>query len=79
MHGFALNVDPDLSYFDHIIACGMPEVAATSVSKELGRHVSVDDAISAFVPRFSETFGLDVAWSDPTSVASDVVDTPLPG
>ena len=78
-HGFALNVDPDLSYFDHIIACGMPEVAATSVSKELGRHVSVDDAISAFVPRFSETFGLDVAWSDPTSVASDVVDTPLPG
>ncbi|MDP6454186.1 MAG: lipoyl(octanoyl) transferase LipB [SAR202 cluster bacterium] len=78
-HGFALNVDPDLSYLDHIIACGMPEVAATSVSKELGHRVSVDDVISAFVPRFSETFGLDVAWNAPTSITSGVVDTPLPG
>ena len=60
-HGFALNVDPDLSYFDHIIACGMPAASATSISRELGRHVSVDDAVSALIPHFAEMFGLELA------------------
>jgi len=60
-HGFALNVDPDLSYFDHIIACGMPAASATSISMELGRHVSVNDAVSTFIPHFAEMFGMDVS------------------
>ena len=60
-HGFALNVDPDLSYFDHIIACGMPDASTTSISRELGRHVSVDDAISALLPCFAESIGLELA------------------
>ena len=39
-HGFALNVTTDLSYFDHIVPCGMPAVTMTSVARELGsaRH-----------------------------------------
>jgi lipoate-protein ligase B len=76
-HGFALNVDPDMSYFDHIIACGMPDASATSVAQELGRCVSVADAISALVPRFAEMFGMGVSRindlsappkSDPTNL-----------
>ena len=77
-HGFALNVDPDLTYFDHIIACGMPDVATTSMSRELGHHVSVDDAIAAFMPHFGRMFGFELSQVEPTSVQSTLIDTPLP-
>ena len=40
MHGFALNVDPDLSYFDRIIPCGIADAQVTSMSRELGREVT---------------------------------------
>ncbi len=39
-HGFALNVDPDLSFFDHIVPCGDPDAPVTSMVAELGRPVS---------------------------------------
>ena len=41
MHGFALNVDPDLRSFDRIIPCGLTGVGVTSMTAELGRHVTV--------------------------------------
>jgi len=41
MHGFALNVCPDLSKFDSIIPCGMPEAETTSMAKELNRTISI--------------------------------------
>jgi len=41
MHGFALNVNPDLSYFDRIVPCGIADAEVTSVSKELGREFSI--------------------------------------
>ena len=43
MHGFALNVDPDLSYFDRIVPCGIADAEVTSVSKELGREISISE------------------------------------
>jgi lipoyl(octanoyl) transferase len=45
MHGFALNCNPDLSYFDRIVPCGMPEVTMTSLTAELGRPVTVAEVI----------------------------------
>ena len=41
MHRFALNVNPDLSYFDRIVPCGIADAEVTSVSKELGREISI--------------------------------------
>jgi lipoyl(octanoyl) transferase len=38
LHGFALNCDTDLSWFDGIIACGLPDHGVTSLSRLLGRH-----------------------------------------
>ncbi len=62
-HGFALNVCPDLSYFDHIVPCGMPDRRATSLSVELGRTVSVSDVAAVAVERFGAVFGLRMEQS----------------
>ena len=45
MHGFALNVEPDLSHFEAIIPCGIQDAAVTSLAVELGRSISVDDVL----------------------------------
>lgn len=57
MHGFALNVDPDLSWFGRINPCGITDRPVTSLSELLGRHVSLEEAVEAVVPRFAEVFG----------------------
>lgn len=43
MHGFALNVNPDLSYFDRIIPCGISDAEVTSMAKELNREISIPE------------------------------------
>jgi lipoyl(octanoyl) transferase len=45
MHGFALNCDPDLSWFSRIVPCGIPDADVTSLSAELGRDVTVGEAL----------------------------------
>jgi lipoic acid synthetase len=49
-HGFALNVDPDLGYFDHIVPCGIPDRAVTSMSELVGRRVSIEEVVEVLVP-----------------------------
>jgi lipoyl(octanoyl) transferase len=45
MHGFALNVEPDLSAFEAIIPCGIEDAAVTSLAIELSRTISVDEVL----------------------------------
>jgi lipoyl(octanoyl) transferase len=45
LHGFALNCDPDLSFFDTFVPCGIADAGVTSLSRELGRDVTVDEVI----------------------------------
>jgi lipoyl(octanoyl) transferase len=45
MHGFALNVDPDMTAFDRISACGFTDTGVTSISKELGSKISVAEVL----------------------------------
>ena len=45
MHGFALNVNPDLSAFSRIVPCGLPDAEVTSLSAELGRTITVQEVI----------------------------------
>lgn len=51
MHGFALNVDPDLSYFGQIIPCGMPEAETTSMARELQREITISQ-VTPILERF---------------------------
>ncbi len=45
MHGFALNVNPDLTAYDKIIPCGYSDTGVTSMAKELDRNVSIEEVI----------------------------------
>ena len=45
MHGFALNCDADLSWADNIVACGIDDAGVSSISREAGRLVTVQDAL----------------------------------
>ena len=45
MHGFALNADPDLTAYDRIVPCGISDATVTSLSRELGRGVTVDEVL----------------------------------
>ncbi|XP_060091340.1 putative lipoyltransferase 2, mitochondrial [Heteronotia binoei] len=55
-HGLALNCCTDLSWFDHIVPCGLEGTGVTSLSQELGRHVSVEEATGPFLDAFQEEF-----------------------
>ena len=63
-HGVALNVDTDLSYFDHIVQCGDPNARATSISVELRRAVSVADVVSPLAEELAAAFGWRLTWED---------------
>ena len=45
MHGFALNVNPDLTAYTKIIPCGIADAKVTSLSAELGRNINIDEVI----------------------------------
>ena len=76
MHGFALNVCPDLSYFDHIIPCGMPGARVTSMARELGSNVAVSDVLPVLARVFGRKFGLAIEWSSLDATESAGAPTP---
>ncbi len=57
MHGFALNVNTDLSYFGHINPCGFVDKGVTSMEKELGAKVDMDKLKEVLKNEFIKVFG----------------------
>jgi lipoate-protein ligase B len=57
MHGFALNVNTDLGYFDRIIPCGIFHKGVTSMRQLLGRDVPLDDVSDRLTAHFGSVFG----------------------
>ena len=64
MHGFALNCDVDLSWYDRFVPCGIADAGVTSLSAELGRDVTVAEAVPVVEGHLRELLG----WApyDPT-------------
>ncbi|TVR87396.1 MAG: lipoyl(octanoyl) transferase LipB [Saprospirales bacterium] len=61
MHGFALNVNTDLNFFNHIVPCGIqePDKEVTSMNQELGGEVDMDSVKQILKEKFSAEFGFD--------------------
>ena len=74
MHGFALNCDVDLGWYDRFVPCGIADAGVTSLSQELGRDVTVADALPS-VERHLATY---LAWG-PYTATPDYEPRPEPG
>jgi lipoyl(octanoyl) transferase len=66
-HGFALNVNTDLSYFQMIVPCGITDKGVTSLSRLLGREIELPDVARIVASQFAQVFGREVAVPDSVS------------
>lgn len=60
IHGFALNVNTDLNYFNYIVPCGITDKSVTSLQKELGRVVDEREVKNKLIYEFGQVFGADI-------------------
>jgi len=60
IHGFALNVNTDMSYFDNIVPCGIKDKKVTSIENELGKRVDEEEVKLLLKKAFSEVFETEV-------------------
>ena len=63
-HGFALNVDPDMSYFGGIVPCGIPALEVTSMARESGKQIDITDVRALLVEALGRHLGLTMRWAD---------------
>jgi lipoyl(octanoyl) transferase len=63
-HGFALNVNTDLTYFKMIVPCGITDKGVTSLSRIVGRQIELSHTASVAAAQFAEVFGRQVIFSD---------------
>lgn len=62
MHGFALNVNTDLSYFGHIVPCGISDKAVTSLAAELGYEVPIAEVANRVQHHLAELFDMELIF-----------------
>jgi lipoyl(octanoyl) transferase len=67
-HGFALNVNTDLGFFNLIVPCGITAKPVTSMQKELGREIALDDVAQSVSRNFGSVFGSQMLWIDTIDV-----------
>ena len=63
-HGFALNVNTDLEYFQFIVPCGITGKLVTSLEHETGAQMNLDDVARSAAGHFAQVFASDVQWVD---------------
>lgn len=60
MHGFALNVNTDLSYFNHIVPCGISDKKVTSLSELTGKRIDTDEVKALILQHFADIFDTEI-------------------
>lgn len=60
MHGFALNVNTDLNYFNHIIPCGIQNKKVTSIKEELGKETDIEEVKIKLKKNFEKVFNVSI-------------------
>ena len=60
LHGFALNVNTELGYFNLIQPCGMEAQIMTSMKSLLNKDITLKEVIEKLIPQFSEVFGVEM-------------------
>lgn len=60
MHGFAFNVNTDLNYFNYIVPCGITDKTVTSLSKELGREMDMEEVKRILLQELAEVFQFEL-------------------
>ena len=63
-HGFALNVDPDLSHFQNIVPCGIQAHGVTSIAELLARSVAIQETVPLLCRAFSRVFRVEITLPD---------------
>ena len=58
MHGLSLNCNIDLTWFDHIVPCGIRSKGVTSLSRELKRNITVQAVVPVFLRAFAKEFDI---------------------
>ena len=59
MHGIGFNINTDLTYFNHIIPCGIEDKSVTSLQKELGRPIDIEEVSSILKEKLASLFGFN--------------------
>ena len=60
MHGFAFNVNTDLNYFNYIVPCGITDKTVTSLSKELGREMDMNEVKQILLQELADVFQFEI-------------------
>lgn len=60
MHGFAFNVNTNLEYFNYIVPCGIPDKAVTSLQKELGHEIDIEEVEKKLKRNLENTFQMEL-------------------
>lgn len=77
-HGFALNVNTDLSYFNLIVPCGITAKPVTSMAKELGREVDLAEVAESVSRNFGSVFASQMLWVETVdALLGNVVGVPM--
>lgn len=64
MHGFALNVNTDLKYFDYIVPCGITDKTVTSMQKELGKNIDGQEVKDILKVEFGNVFEAEIIFDN---------------